>query len=72
MCQIGGRLAKLGYLAVAPELYARRASSYRFVRSVLVEAFGADAVFKAKFSALCEMCTDSKELGYEMLWQGAP
>ena len=31
----------------------------------------ADAVFKAKFSALAEMCTDSRELGYEMLWQGA-
>lgn len=32
----------------------------------------ADAAFKAKFSALAEMCTESKELGYDMLWQGAP
>jgi hypothetical protein len=32
----------------------------------------ADEVFKEKFSALAEMCTDSKELGYEMLWQGMP
>ncbi len=32
----------------------------------------ADAAFKDKFSALGEMCTDSKELGYDMLWQGAP
>lgn len=32
----------------------------------------ADSVFKDKFSALAEMCTDSKELGYEMLWQGEP
>ena len=31
----------------------------------------ADTVFKAKFSALAKMCTDSRELGYEMLWQGA-
>ena len=23
-----------------------------------------------KFAALAEMCTDSKELGYDMLWQG--
>jgi hypothetical protein len=30
----------------------------------------ADEAFHAKFSALAEMCTDSRELGYEMLWQG--
>jgi len=32
----------------------------------------ADHAFKAKFSALAELCTDSKELGYDMLWQGEP
>jgi hypothetical protein len=32
----------------------------------------ADTVFKAKFSAVAEMCSDSKELGYDVLWQGAP
>jgi hypothetical protein len=32
----------------------------------------ADHVFKAKFEALAELCTDSKELGYDMLWQGEP
>ena len=32
----------------------------------------ADAVFAEKFGALATMCSDSKELGYEMLWQGAP
>lgn len=32
----------------------------------------ADRTFKEKFSAVGEMCTDSKELGYEMLWQGEP
>ncbi len=32
----------------------------------------ADALFKAKFSAMAELCTESQELGYEMLWQGAP
>ena len=36
------------------------------------EASHADAVFKAKFSALAEMCTSTQELGYEMLWQGVP
>ena len=32
----------------------------------------ADAVFKARFAALAELCTDSRELGYDMLWQGVP
>jgi hypothetical protein len=31
----------------------------------------ADDAFQAKFGALAEMCTDSKELGYDMMWQGA-
>ena len=30
----------------------------------------ADAKFKEKFAALLELCTDAKELGYELLWQG--
>ena len=32
----------------------------------------ADSVFKAKFEALGKMCTDTQELGYELLWQGVP
>jgi hypothetical protein len=32
----------------------------------------ADAAFQAKFGALATMCTESKELGYDLLWQGAP
>ena len=32
----------------------------------------ADEVFNRKFAALAAMCSNSKELGYEMLWQGAP
>ncbi len=32
----------------------------------------ADKTFLAKFSAVGEMCTESKELGYDMLWQGEP
>lgn len=32
----------------------------------------ADKTFKDKFEALGAMCTDSKELGYDMLWQGVP
>jgi len=32
----------------------------------------ADEVFNNKFAALATMCTESQELGYDMLWQGAP
>jgi hypothetical protein len=31
----------------------------------------ADEIFRQSFGALAEMCTESKELGYDMLWQGA-
>ena len=32
----------------------------------------ADQVFKQRFAALEAMCTESIELGYEMMWQGGP
>jgi len=32
----------------------------------------ADEVFTNTFAALASMCSDTKELGYDMLWQGAP
>lgn len=32
----------------------------------------ADKTFNDKFAALAELSTDSKELGYDMLWQGEP
>jgi hypothetical protein len=31
----------------------------------------ADKAFKDKFTALAKLCVESKELGYNMLWQGA-
>lgn len=30
----------------------------------------ADKAFKDKFAALAKLCVESKELGYNMLWQG--
>lgn len=30
----------------------------------------ADQLFHNKFAALVSMCSDTKELGYDMLWQG--
>ncbi len=32
----------------------------------------ADTVFKERFSALSEYCSDTYEMGYKMLWQGTP
>ena len=32
----------------------------------------ADKIFTSKFEALAKMCTETRELGYEMLWQGMP
>lgn len=29
-----------------------------------------DSIFLDKFSSLMEMCTESKEFGYKLLWQG--
>ena len=30
----------------------------------------ADEIFKSKFASMAALCSDSKELGYDMLWQG--
>ena len=32
----------------------------------------ADSIFREKFAALGRMCEATEELGYELLWQGAP
>ncbi|MBK9607786.1 MAG: hypothetical protein IPO58_15640 [Betaproteobacteria bacterium] len=32
----------------------------------------ADAIFTSKFEAMATMCSETSELGYDMLWQGAP
>jgi hypothetical protein len=32
----------------------------------------ADKAFLDKFSALAAMCTETSELGYELMWQGEP
>ena len=36
------------------------------------EASHADAAFKEKFSQLAALCQETRELGYDMLWQGVP
>ena len=32
----------------------------------------ADTAFRATFAAMAELCSDSKELGYDLMWQGEP
>lgn len=32
----------------------------------------ADSIFKERFTALSEYCSDTYEMGYKLLWQGAP
>ncbi len=32
----------------------------------------ADKIFTSKFELLATMCSETKELGYDMLWQGMP
>jgi hypothetical protein len=32
----------------------------------------ADKIFRSKFEVLAGMCSETRELGYDMLWQGAP
>jgi hypothetical protein len=32
----------------------------------------ADKIFTSRFEELAKMCSETKELGYDMLWQGAP
>lgn len=36
------------------------------------EASHADTIFNEKFSKLAELCAETYEVGYEMLWQGVP
>ena len=36
------------------------------------EASHADRIFREKFAELAAQCSETRELGYEMLWQGVP
>jgi len=67
-----------GFVSDEGSLNASRSADEHFVIVTYWRSFEehekshADAVFAEKFGALAQMCSDSKELGYEMLWQGAP
>ncbi len=59
----------LGETAAADEHYAIVTYWRSFEEH---ERSHADKIFTSKFEELAKMCTESKELGYDMLWQGAP
>jgi len=67
-----------GFVSDEGSLGASRAADEHYAIVTYWRSFAAhekshaDAVFASKFEALAKMCSDSKELGYEMLWQGAP
>lgn len=71
-----------GFVSDEGSLHAERSAAHDHDHDLVIvtywrsfeehERSHADATFKAKFSALATMCTDTRELGYEMLWQGVP
>jgi len=76
---IAGQVFKFsGFLSDEGSLGATRGADEHLVIVTYWRSFDehershADAVFKQKFGALAAMCTETKELGYDMLWQGAP
>ena len=76
---IAGQVFKFtGFVSAEGSLNASRTADDHIVIVTYWRSFEehershADAIFNAKFSVMAEMCADSKELGYEMLWQGMP
>lgn len=67
-----------GFVSDQGSLSASRAAEKHIAIVTYWESFEqhekshADTVFREKFAALGQLCADSKELGYDMLWQGAP
>ena len=75
---IAGQVFKFsGFVSDQGSLSASRSAEEHYVIVTYWRSFEdhekshADAIFANKFEALAKMCSDSKELGYEMLWQGA-
>ena len=75
---IAGQVFKFsGFVSDQGSLNATRTADEHYVIVTYWRSFEehershADRVFREKFSALAEFCTDTRELGYELLWQGA-
>jgi len=67
-----------GFLSAEGSLGSDRGADHDLVIATYWRSFDehershADAAFRARFSELAELCVETKELGYEMKWQGAP
>jgi hypothetical protein len=76
---IAGQVFKFsGFVSDQGSLNASRSADEHYVIVTYWRSFEehekshTDKVFANKFEALAKMCSDTKGLGYEMLWQGAP
>lgn len=76
---IGGQVFRFsGFVSDEGSLNPSRSAEEHYVIVTYWRSFEehekshADATFSSKFEALVKMCADTKELGYDMLWQGAP
>jgi hypothetical protein len=75
---IAGQVFKFsGFVSDEGSLSASKTANDHYVIVTYWRSFGehershADDVFNKKFAALAAMCSETKELGYDMLWQGA-
>lgn len=75
---IAGQVFKFtGFVSNEGSLSSSRTADYHYVIVTFWRSFDAhershaDDVFKKKFAKLATMCSETKELGYDMLWQGA-
>lgn len=75
---IAGQVFKFtGFALNEGALSSSRTADYHYVIVTYWRTFDAhershaDDVFKKKLAKLATMCSETKELGYDMLWQGA-
>lgn len=75
---IAGQVFKFsGFVSNEGSLSASRTTDNHYVIVTYWRSFDAhershaEDIFKKKLSKLATMCSETKELGYDMLWQGA-
>jgi hypothetical protein len=76
---IAGQVFKFsGFVSDTGSLSTSRSADEHFVIITYWRSFEdhershADEIFSSKFEVLVKMCSNTQELGYDMLWQGAP
>ena len=75
---VAGQVFKFsGFVSNEGSLTESKTADNHYVIVTYWRSFGdhershANEIFANKFAALAAMCSDTKELGYDMLWQGA-